>query len=72
MSGAEYRLGRVTFSMTQSGLTLQKFAIFSKTPRSSMCSSQRSTITSGEMPRPCSSFTECCVGLLLCSPLALR
>ena len=72
ISGASYRQGRVTFSITQSGLTLQKFAILLKTPGSSMGSSQRNTIMLGEMPSPCSSFTECCVGLLLCSPLARR
>ena len=72
ISGASYRQGRVTFSITQSLLTLQKFAILLNTPGSSIGSSQRSTIMSGEMPSPCSSFTECCVGLLLCSPLARR
>ena len=30
-------------------------------------SSQRSTMMFGLMPMPCSSFTECCVGLDLCS-----
>ena len=60
------------FSMTQSLSTLQKFAILRKMFSSSIGSSQRSTMMSGEMPMPCSSLTECCVGLDLCSPEALR
>ena len=54
--------------MTQSGVTLQKRAIFRRTS-SPMGSSQRQTRMSGWMPRERSSFTECWVGLLFCSPL---
>ena len=53
--------------MTQSGLTLQNRAILSRMP-CSMGSSERVTMMSGKMPMERSSLTECCVGLLLCSP----
>ena len=55
----------------QSGLTLQNREILRKMDSSSG-SSQRSTIMSGEMPMPCSSLTECCVGFVLCSSLPCR
>ena len=66
ISGASYRQGSVIFSMTQSGLTLQNIEILRKMDGSSG-SSQRRTMMSGRMPMPCSSLTECCVGLDLCS-----
>lgn len=53
------------------GSTLQKRAIFCRRPSSSG-SSQRATMMSGMMPIPCSSRTECWVGLDLCSPELLR
>ena len=62
----------VRFSMTQSGRTLQNMAIFWKMLKSSMGTSVRSTIMLGLMPMPCNSFTECWVGLLLCSPEPFR
>ena len=71
ISGASYKFGRVMFSITQSGFTLQNMAILRKISGSSG-SSQRSTMMSGAIPIPCSSFTECCVGLVLCSSLPLR
>ena len=58
--------------MTQSGFTLQKPAILRKILSSVMGSSQRRTMISGEIPNPCNSFTECWVGLDLCSPEAFR
>ena len=71
MIGASYSTGMVMFSITQSGLTLQNREILRKMDSSSG-SSQRSTMMSGEMPMPCSSLTECCVGLVLCSSLPCR
>ena len=58
--------------MTQSSFTLQKWAILEKIVSSVIFSSARSTMMSGLMPMPCSSFTLCWVGLDLCSPLAFR
>ena len=71
MRGASYSVGKVMFSMTQSRLTLQKSEILSKID-SSRGSSHRSTIMSGLIPMPCSSFTECWVGLDLCSSDPLK
>ena len=64
MSGASYNTGTVRFSMQHSGETLQNMAIFSRIP-TGMGSSTRATMMSGVIPIPCSSLTECCVGLLL-------
>ena len=50
--------------MTQSSATLQKAAGLRKMPLSSMGSSLRRTMMSGETPRPWSSFTECWVGFV--------
>ena len=58
--------------MTAARSTLQKLAILSKMVSSVMGSSVLSTMMSGKMPMPWSSFTECWVGFDLCSPLAFR
>ena len=62
MTGASYKRGRVRFSMTQSSPTLQNMAIFLRIS-SGRGASTRATMTSGAMPMPCSSLTECWVGL---------
>ena len=67
ITGAWYSTGRVIFSITQSGRTLQNMAILSRMDWS-MGSSHRATMISGLMPMERSSFTECWVGLDLCSP----
>ena len=72
MRGASYNTGMVRFSITQSGRTLQNRAIFEKMLGSVMGSSVRRTMISGLMPMLCSSFTECWVGLDLCSPELFR
>ena len=61
-------MGAVSLEMTRSGGTLQNRAILSRTFWDTG-PSQRQRITSGWMPRPSSSFTECWVGLLLGSPV---
>src|SRR5216683_2936203 len=53
--------------MTRASRTLQNSAIFLRWPSGSG-RSQRHSRMSGWMPRPRSSFTECCVGLVLVSP----
>ena len=62
ITGASYRRGRVRFSMTQSLSTLQNMAIFFLMS-SGRGASTRATMMSGTMPMPCSSLTECWVGL---------
>jgi hypothetical protein len=56
-------------AMTQSTGTLQKSEIFSLMARESGCSVRQMRM-SGWMPISRSSFTECCVGLVLSSPAA--
>ena len=71
ISGASYSTGMVMFSKTQSGLTLQNMEILEKM-EGSRGSSHRRTMMSGFTPMPCSSLTECWVGLDLCSSEPLR
>ena len=59
--------GTVRFSMMQSGLTSQNSAILCL-ELSSRGISCLVTMMSGEMPICLSSLTECCVGLVFCSP----
>ena len=58
-----------TAEMTASIGTSQRSEIFRLSP-SEMAWSLRQTMTSGWMPRLRSSVTECCVGLVFCSPTA--
>ena len=62
MSGASYKRGRVRFSTTHPSRTLQNMAIL-RLSSAGRGASTRATMMSGEMPIPCSSLTECCVGL---------
>ena len=65
--GTSYSTSIVLFSITQSGFTLQNSDIFFLTT-SSIGASERVTMISGIIPKPCNCLTECCVGLDLCSP----
>ena len=64
--GHWYRLGMVRFSMTHSGLTLQKVLILRRMSLPTLPSARR-MMMSGLMPMPCSSLTECWAGLDLYS-----
>ena len=55
-----------TAEITARSSTLVNSAIFARCSRGRVCS-ERHTSTSGWMPIPRSSLTECCVGLVLIS-----
>ena len=59
----------VSAGMTASASTSVNSAIFSRISSGTGWSDRR-TITSGWMPMPRSSLTECCVGFVLSSPVA--